>query len=188
MTGDDQRVHAPDGYTSAGERWRAWCSCGWSTTPRVDQARARQALERQHGWSDAVCQLCRRERPGFDAVGRFAHLRLYSWEETGQRGGLGPEQWLACADDTRACHDLSAQRQLHLDKTAFDALGLELPDPRLRVIRGERTERPDTCPGGRTLEAPAGAGASAPTGAGVAAARARRGKRGRPRASPASVS
>jgi hypothetical protein len=45
-------VHMRDGYLPAGNKYRACCSCGYTTTPRVSETRARHALLAAHQLTD----------------------------------------------------------------------------------------------------------------------------------------
>ena len=131
MSRQPRRVHMPAGFTPAGRKIRAHCTCGYRTTPRVDERRATEALESEHGETKPVCDLCGREH--FEQGGRrsrrFDHLRVLVDDATGH-------QFLVCSDDEPACHDRARQQQVRLDRAAFEALGIELPRPTLRLIRG----------------------------------------------------
>lgn len=134
------------GYTSAGRKVRAWCTCGWQSTPRVDERRALDALESEHGFSDSVCARCGRDR-GHDLVltwrERYTHLQLLvdgephadvlaavrasyatdeAWSVWRER-----DQVLVCADDLETCRALATQRQADVDEPP--------PRPTLRVVR-----------------------------------------------------
>jgi DNA invertase Pin-like site-specific DNA recombinase len=57
------RVHIPAGFLpAAGDKVKAACTCGWTTTARTDENRALAALETQHGYQAETCQLCGRDR------------------------------------------------------------------------------------------------------------------------------
>ncbi|MCU1630642.1 MAG: hypothetical protein JWP64_5591 [Pseudonocardia sp.] len=121
------------GFTPAGRRVRAHCTCGDVTTPRVDERRALDALECEHGTSRTFCDLCGRDRSvDLTHRNRFVDLRLLVDERTG-------DQLLVCADDEQACRELAAQHQVELDRAA---LGVETPRPTLRVIDGGRLSGP----------------------------------------------
>lgn len=134
MPGDDPTtvpvvVHLMAGFLPSGRRVRAACSCGYTTTPRTDEARALAALRAGHELSTPVCALC-----GHDYTGRTwrqlrdLDLRILTASPT--------EQVLACRDLPQSCLDGAAQRQLHLDRAALEGLGLPVPAPRLRIIPG----------------------------------------------------
>jgi hypothetical protein len=122
------RVHLMDGFAPSGKRVRAVCSCGYATTPRADQNRALTALLSEHGYTRPVCALCGRDYEGL------------SWQQI--RDGLAvlndrlDGEFLACRDMPQSCRDGAAQRQVQLDRAAFEQLGAELPSPRLRLIQG----------------------------------------------------
>jgi DNA invertase Pin-like site-specific DNA recombinase len=126
------RVHVPDGFIPAGvngDKVRAVCACGWKTRARPDEQKARATMESQHGYMEPVCDLCGRDRQDHDRPYRYRydHLEVLTDPDTG-------DQLLVCADDQKACRDASAQRQVHLDRAAADALGLPDIRPSLRVI------------------------------------------------------
>jgi len=117
-------VHLPDGYRPAGRRVRAACSRGFTTTPRADERRAREALEREHGYSAPTCMLCGRNRadPRLPASRRYKHLDVVSDAVTG-------EQYLVCGDDPVTCLDLADQR--HVARAGAAAAA---PRPHLRLV------------------------------------------------------
>lgn len=126
------RVHVPDGFLPAGvngDKVRAVCACGWKTRARPDEQKARATLESQHGYMQPVCHLCGRDRQDKDRPYRYRydHLEVLTDPDAG-------DQLLACADDQKACRDASAQRQVHLDRAAANALGLPDIRPSMRVI------------------------------------------------------
>ncbi|MGW5384003.1 hypothetical protein [Nocardia sp. NPDC003963] len=126
-------VHLPWGYLPSGRRVRAVCSCGFATTPRASEARALAALLDDHGWTPPICATCGHDHQGYpgrdwEAL-RDRDIQILTDPATGGT-------FLVCRDLPQSCREGSAQRQLHLDRAAFDAFGLELP-PRLRVIEGE---------------------------------------------------
>jgi hypothetical protein len=41
-------VHMRDGFGPVGKKHRAYCSCGYATTPRASQERAAAALNAEH--------------------------------------------------------------------------------------------------------------------------------------------
>jgi hypothetical protein len=104
-----RRVHLLADVTASGRRFRAYCTCGWSTTPRVDRRRAIEALETGHGYQDPVCDLCGRNRTDTDLPWsqRNDHVRLLVDEPNG-------DQLVVCRDDTRACSDLTRRAQLQV--------------------------------------------------------------------------
>lgn len=113
-------VHLPDGFARAGDRRRAVCVCGWSTTPRASEERAMAALLAGHRVDAAVCAICHRTRDEGPYPLRWRrHLEIL--EDT--RDG----QFLACRDDVNACRELAARRQEDLDRRAFEGLGLPAP-------------------------------------------------------------
>jgi hypothetical protein len=123
-----RRVHLMAGFAPSGRRVRAVCSCGEATTPRSSEARALAALLAEHGTTRAQCALCGRDYQG------------QSWQQI--RDGLVvlddrlDGEFLACRDMPQSCRDGAAQRQVHLDRAAFDALGIPKPAPVLRVLPG----------------------------------------------------
>lgn len=127
-----RRVHVPSGFTSTSTgKVRAYCSCGERTTPRVDQRRAVEALESRHGYSSARCELCGHD---YDADIDVPRGRRYDRLEVLTDPELG-DQALVCRDAPQRCRDGAARRQVQLDRAAADALDVELPRPRLRVVR-----------------------------------------------------
>ncbi|HEX2807193.1 MAG TPA: hypothetical protein VHN80_13600, partial [Kineosporiaceae bacterium] len=108
---------------------RAACSCGFTTTGRADERRAREALEREHGSSAPTCVLCGRNRADsrLPASRRYERLDVVS-DVTG-------EQYLICGDDPVSCLDLIDQRHV----MRADA-GAAVPRPRLRLVGPD--ERP----------------------------------------------
>lgn len=100
--------------------------CGWSSTPRTSTERALGAFRAEHASDPLVCGLCDRVRADLDHLGRPRLLRVLE---------AGPgDQILVCRDNERTCADLTEQRQVHLDRTAFEAFGVEPPRPTLRVV------------------------------------------------------
>jgi len=80
-----------------------------------------------HGYQAPICALCDRDRSeGLPHSRRYGHVHVLN---------DGDDQFLACRDDERACRDLAQQKQLHLDRAAFEAFDMELPRPTLRVVR-----------------------------------------------------
>jgi hypothetical protein len=122
-----RQVHVLAGIFGGGRRIRAACWCGWTTTPRVTKERALAAFRAAHPTDPLVCALCGRTRSEPDYLGRPAALRVLD------DGELPPI--LVCRDLDRACRDGAAQRQVHLDRAAFDAFDAEPPRPRFRVVR-----------------------------------------------------
>lgn len=120
-------VHVLAGVASFGRRTRATCWCSWSTTPRASTERALGAFRAEHASDPLVCGLCDRVRADLDHLGRPRLLRLL-------QAGPG-DQILVCSDNERTCADLTGQRQVHLGRTAFEAFGVKLPRPTLRVVR-----------------------------------------------------
>lgn len=52
-------VHLAGGFAPSGEsKWRAYCRCGYGTTPRVTRERARRALITTHELDAPECVLC----------------------------------------------------------------------------------------------------------------------------------
>ena len=128
MAYNPRRMHLMAGFAPSGTRVRAVCSCGEATTPRADQARALAALRAEHGTTHPQCAVC-----GHDYEGQ-------SWQRI--RDALvildagADGEFLACRDAPKSCLDGAAQRQVHLDRAAFDALGVDKPPPVLRVLPG----------------------------------------------------
>jgi hypothetical protein len=127
---DHHRVHLPSGYRPADRRVRAACSCGFTTTPRADERRAREALEREHGSSASTCVLCGRNRadPRLPASQRYERLDVVS-------DAVTKEQYLICGDDPVTCLDLTDQRH-----AARAVAAVAAPRPRLRLVGPD--ERP----------------------------------------------
>ena len=123
------RVHLPSGFAPSGARHRAVCTCGWSTSARAHQTLAMAALVDGHQVDEPVCRLCERHRgDDTDLLAWRRHLRVLSDSLDGE--------FLACDDDLRTYMDLAAQRQVHLDRAAFEGLGMDVPAPQLRVLSG----------------------------------------------------
>ncbi len=119
-----------DGYVLAGSARRACCTCGYTTAPYPSDTEARHALLWQHATDLPVCRLCDRRRWGTEPLsGRWSDLEILT---------VAPgDQILVCSTDTTTCRDQAAQRQLHLDRAAYGALGLtDYPAPTLRSIAG----------------------------------------------------
>lgn len=139
-------MHMRDGYGEVGSRHRAYCSCGYSTTPRVSRQRAADALVAEHPMDPPVCVLCGRDRgPAVDPGGRWRDLEILTVPPGGPASfdvalEAGNEQVLVCRTDKRACDDLAKQRMLHLDRAAFEGFGLEFEAPRLRAVPGRGTD------------------------------------------------
>ena len=131
MAFNPRRVHLMAGFAPSGKRVRAVCSCGEATTPRADQARALAALLAEHGTTRAQCALCGRDHDG------------ESWQRIRDALTILDDpldgEFLACRDMPRSCREGAAQRQVHLDRAAFDALGVAKPPPALRVVKGGRS-------------------------------------------------
>ncbi|WP_033247439.1 hypothetical protein [Nocardia carnea] len=131
-------VHLPAGYLPAGRKVRAVCSCGQTTTPRVNEDRALAALLAEHGWTPPICALCGTDHQGYP--GRdWDSLRLHDVEILVDPATGGT--FLVCRGMPRSCRDGAAQKQLHLDRAVADGFGFELPRPRLRVV--DRAAEPD---------------------------------------------
>lgn len=123
-------IHLPWGFLPVGKRVRAACSCGFRTTPRVDQSRAQDALLSEHGFTRPVCQLCDADHEGHSWLElRTRYVEIVTDPATG-------EQFLACRGMPRSCSDAARQKQLHLDQSVAAAFGIELPRPSLRLIHG----------------------------------------------------
>ncbi|MBF6301651.1 hypothetical protein IU459_29535 [Nocardia amamiensis] len=133
-----RRICLPAGFTPVGRKVRAWCMCGWCTTPRVNQDRALDALLSEHGWTAPICALCETDyRPhvpgrngGFDG---WLELRRLVEILTDPATG---DKFLACAGMPQSCRDGAKQKQLQLDRDVADGFGIELPRPTLRLVRG----------------------------------------------------
>lgn len=101
VTVTGRKVHLFDGYTPAGRKVRAWCHCGWMTTPRTTLARAFEALMVEHGYTDARCARCGSDRDSGwkrapDMHGDFTVVRD------------GGAELLVCRTDTEECCRLSS--------------------------------------------------------------------------------
>jgi hypothetical protein len=128
------RVHLMSGFAPSGHRVRAVCSCGYQTTPRVDERRALEALTSEHGSTRPVCALCGRDYEGRDWLQLRRDLQILPDPYSDDRV---LDQFLVCRDAPQACRDGARQRQVHLDRAVAEAWGLpELTRPRLRVVGG----------------------------------------------------
>jgi hypothetical protein len=120
-------VHMHNGYLPAtAKKNRACCSCGYTTGPYPTAEEARHALLGEHPTDPPVCRLCGAARWDTDPLsGRWVDLEILT---------VSPDdQILACCTDMKQCRDRAAQRQLHLDRAAYDELGLDnFPAPKLR--------------------------------------------------------
>lgn len=113
-----QRLHFPEGYIERGGKVRACCHCGWTTTPRVNRVRAREALLEEHGYTgggtlDTSCGICGETVKAHATDLRWTELR-YPWEVfeplmqdgrpylTSAAEGT-PREVFVCRD-TDACH------------------------------------------------------------------------------------
>ena len=115
-----------DGYVPGGRGVRAVCSCGHATTPRADEQRALRALASEHGQTTPRCAVCDRDYEGRSWEQLRDDLQILTDPDHGE--------FLACRGAPQACRDGAAQRQVHLDRAAFEQLGAEPPRPRLRVV------------------------------------------------------
>ena len=88
-------MHLLADVTASGRRFRAYCTCGWSTTLRVERRRAIEALKTGHGYQDPVCDLCGRNRTDTNLPWsqRNDHVRVLVDEPNG-------DQLVVCRDDT----------------------------------------------------------------------------------------
>lgn len=137
------------GFTPAGRKVRAVCTCGLLTTPRVDEARAADARS-EHANSHVVCARCGRDREDRNLFGqeRYNHLRmLVDGEPMDMPTALAEvlaigdddrwtawrerDQVLVCRDDLELCAALTESR------TRLTALETAGP-ARLQVIPGGR--------------------------------------------------
>ena len=127
---DPRRIHLMDGFAPSDGRVRAVCTCGAATTPRASEALALAALRAEHGTSHPRCALCGRDYEGL------------SWRQIRDALAILEDrldgEFLACRDMPKSCRDGAAQRQVHLDRAAFDALGVAKPPPVLRAVKGDR--------------------------------------------------
>src|SRR5262249_8522645 len=107
MSRFSDHVHLMDGFLPAGRKVRAVCSCGYQTSPRVDERRALQALESEHGYTRPVCVLCGRdyEDRTWQQL-RDMDLQVLTDPATGA-------EFIACRDAPPACREGAAQRQIH---------------------------------------------------------------------------
>jgi hypothetical protein len=126
------RIHLMDGYVDIGAKVSAVCRCGERTTPRVSDARALDALLSEHGTTAPVCALCGADYHGQNWQQlRDQDLAVHTDPGTG-------DEFFACKGMPQSCVDGARQRQVHLDRTAADQLGVELPRPQLRLVeRGQ---------------------------------------------------
>lgn len=125
-------LHFLAGFAPAGQKVRAVCHCGEATTPRVNRARAREALEAEHGFTSPECALCGRDAAADSTIGfDEAYRRLRVVPITDPLPGEQPE-FFACRD-TDTCLPIARERQHEADKAAFLALGMR---PNLRLIQG----------------------------------------------------
>jgi hypothetical protein len=125
-----RRVHLIDGLAPSGRKVYAVCSCGFRTTPRVSEGRALAALVQTHPLTDPTCALCGAEHAGHGWLAlRSRYVQILTDPATG-------DEFLTCRGLPRSCRDGAAQRQLHLDRAAADAFGLEPRPPALRVVGG----------------------------------------------------
>ncbi|MEH1124774.1 hypothetical protein [Micromonospora sp. CPCC 206061] len=125
-----RRVHLIDGLVPSGGRVYAVCTCGARTTPRVSEDRALAALVEAHPLTEPKCALCGADHAGHDWLAlRSRYVQVVADPATG-------DQFLACRGMPRSCQDGAAQRQLHLDRAAAEAFGLEPRPPAVRVVGG----------------------------------------------------
>lgn len=136
MTEQPRTVHLPTGYTHVGKKIRGWCACGYSTTPRVDQARALDALLSEHGYTDPLlCELCDANHSGSVWAAVLRRIEI--------RDDHDGTTYVVCRGMPKSCQDGAARKQLRLDSAVSAAFGIDLPRPRLRVVRAPG-ERPGT--------------------------------------------
>lgn len=127
---DRRLVHLIDGLAPSGQKVSAVCSCGFRTTPRATEERALAALRQTHPLTTPTCELCGREHPRHDWLAlRSRHVQVHTDPATGN-------QFLVCRGLARSCQNGAEQRQMHLDRTAFEAFGLQPGRPTLRVVGG----------------------------------------------------
>lgn len=93
-------MHLLDGVTDLGTDVRAHCSCGYVTQPHTDRAEALVALVNEHPMDAPVCELCKRERPAVEAMGRWRDLMVTTDPDS-------DDQYFACCTDRQTCHDLA---------------------------------------------------------------------------------
>lgn len=130
MTESPRRVCLPWGFRPAGQRIRAACSCGFTTTPRASRDRALDALLAEHGHTDATCVLCDRDHLEGSSLRQWDALRNWRIEILSD----GHDSFVVCRGMPRSCRDGAARKQLRLDSEVADAFGLALPRPRLRLV------------------------------------------------------
>jgi len=125
-----RRICLPWGFLPAGRRVRAACSCGVTTTPRVDRDRALQALLAEHGYTEPTCVLCDRDHLEGQSLHQWNAVRNQRVEILSDE--YGP--FIVCRGMPLSCRDGAARKQLRLDSNVADAFGFALPRPRLRLV------------------------------------------------------
>lgn len=144
------RVHLLAGFTPAGRRVRAWCSCGEVTTPRVNQDRALQALQVEHGTSTPTCERCGHEHR-HPLPDRNEHLQVLvngravpNLLDVVVTASRYDEAWLAWreAEQTLACADLDACQARTVSHEWPEAPVRAVQPPTLRLIPGRRADGP----------------------------------------------
>lgn len=129
MNWTPKRVHLVDGFARYAGGVRAVCTCGEATTTRTSEDRALTALLADHGQTRPECALCCHDYSGLP------------WQQFRRRltilhDKVEDTQFLACTDMPPSCRDGYAQRQMRLDRAAFEAFGIEPPPVQLRLIQG----------------------------------------------------
>ncbi|WP_218177715.1 DUF2786 domain-containing protein [Amycolatopsis australiensis] len=76
-------VHWMSGFSPSGNRSRAWCRCGYGTSPRVTECRALRALTDSHSLDVAECVLCGVVYPADDWVNFRGRLQVVKDPTTG---------------------------------------------------------------------------------------------------------
>lgn len=84
-------VHLMSGFTSVGARQRAWCRCGYQTTPRASRTRALAALVAGHELDVPECVLCGKTYTDVDWVSRSLRLDVLTDPATG-------DEFMSCYD------------------------------------------------------------------------------------------
>ncbi|WP_410570535.1 DUF2786 domain-containing protein [Amycolatopsis sp. cmx-4-61] len=76
-------VHWMAGFSPSGKQSRAWCRCGYGTSPRATEDRALRALMDSHPLDAAECGLCGVVYPAADWVKFRAFLQVLKDPVTG---------------------------------------------------------------------------------------------------------
>jgi hypothetical protein len=112
-------------------------SCGYAIAPRLDQRRWRGrlwSLSTESAGPPAACCRSRGDPINPTWARRYVHVNVVTDSPSCEHFFVSS----VSGHDLRPCNDLSRQQQRVLVMPPFDALGLELPRPHLRIRENHR--------------------------------------------------